>query len=91
MVKNPPANAGDTRDTGLMPNLGRSPEEGNGNPLQYPYLENFMDRAAWRAKVHGLTKESDMTEQAHTLTHSCNSSNCKTKEKKTISLPFLQP
>ena len=82
MVKNPPANAGDTRDTGLMPNLGRSPEEGNGNPLQYPYLENSMDRAAWRAKVHGLTKESDMTEQAHTLTHSCNSSNCKTKEKK---------
>ena len=61
MVKNPPANAGDTRDTGLMPNLGRSPEEGNGNPLQYPYLENSMDRAAWRAKVHGLTKESDMT------------------------------
>ena len=88
MVKNPPANAGDTRDTSLMPNLGRSPEEGNGNPLQYSYLENSMGRAAWWAKVHGLTKESDMTEQAHTLTHSCNSSNCKTKGKKNYQLSF---
>ena len=42
MVKNPPTNAGDTRDTGLIPGLGRSPGKGNGNPLQYPCLENSM-------------------------------------------------
>ena len=43
MVKNPPANAGDIRDTGSIPGLGRSPGEGNGNPLQYSCLENSMD------------------------------------------------
>ena len=92
-MKNPPADAGDTRDPGSMPDLGRSPGEGSGNPLQYSYLENSMDRAAWRAKVHGVTKESDVTEQAHTLTHSCNTSTCKTKEekKKKLSFPFVQP
>ena len=41
---------------GLIPGLGRSPGEGNGNPLQYPCLENLMDRGAWRAAVHGVTK-----------------------------------
>ena len=87
-MKNPPADAGDTRDPGSMPDLGRSPGEGSGNPLQYSYLENSMDRAAWRAKVHGVTKESDVTEQAHTLTHSCNTSTCKTKEEKK-NLAFL--
>ena len=45
VVKNPPANAGDTRDAGLIPGLGRSPGEGNGNLLQYSCLENPMDRA----------------------------------------------
>ena len=59
-VKNPPANAGD-RDS--IPGLGGSPGEGSGNPLQYSCLENPMDRGAWRAAVHGVTKESDMTEQ----------------------------
>ena len=44
MVKNPPANAGDTGDTGLIPGWGRSPGEENGNPLQYSCLENPMDR-----------------------------------------------
>ena len=44
MVKNPPAKAGDARDIGLIPGLGRSPEGGNDNLLQYSYLENFMDR-----------------------------------------------
>ena len=56
MVKNPPANAGDIGDIGLIPGLERSPEIGNGNPLQYSCLENPMDRGAWRAMVHGLTK-----------------------------------
>ena len=43
MVKNPPANAGDTRDMGSIPGLGRAPREGNGNPLQYSCLENPME------------------------------------------------
>ena len=53
MVKNSPANAG---DTGLMPRSGRSLGEGNGNPLQYSCLGNAMDRGAWWATVHGVTK-----------------------------------
>ena len=58
VVKNLPASAGDARDVGLIPELGRSPGVGNGNPLQYSCLENFMDRGAWQVTVHGLT-ESD--------------------------------
>ena len=46
VVKNPPANAGDTRDMGSAPGLEKSPGEGNGNPLQYSCLENSMDRGA---------------------------------------------
>ena len=61
MVKNPPANAGDIRDMGSIPESGRSPGGGHGNPLQYSYLENPMDRGAWRATAHGVT-ESDTTE-----------------------------
>ena len=61
VVKNLPANAGDIRDMGSIPGLGRSPGEGNGNPLQYSCLENPMDRRAWRAVVHEVA-ESDMTE-----------------------------
>ena len=53
VVKNPLANAG---DVGLIPGLGRSPGEGNGNPLQYSYLENPMDRGAWPTTVHKVTK-----------------------------------
>ena len=56
MVQNLPAKAGDVRDMGLIPGLGRSPGEGNGNPLQYSCLENSMDRGAWRVTVHGITK-----------------------------------
>ena len=52
-VKNPPANAQEARDTGLIPGSGRSPGEGNGNPLQYSCLEKPMDRGAWWATVHG--------------------------------------
>ena len=47
VVKNPPANAGDVTDVGLILGLGKSPEEGNGNPLQYSCLENPMNRGAW--------------------------------------------
>ena len=61
MVKNQPVNAGDVRDTGLMPGSGSSPGEGNGNPVQFSCLENTMDRGAWWATIHGVT-ESDMTE-----------------------------
>ena len=50
-VKNPPANAGDARDAGLIPGSGRSPGEGHGNPLQYSCLENPMDRVAWKVTV----------------------------------------
>ena len=45
-----------TGDPGLIPRLGRSPAEGNGNPLQYSHLENSMDRGAWWATVHGVSK-----------------------------------
>ena len=58
VVKNLPANAG---DSGSIPVPGKPPEEGNGNPLQYSYLENTTDRGAWWATVHGATKELDMT------------------------------
>ena len=67
VLENPPANAGDTGDEGLIPGLGRSLEEGNGNLFQYSCLENSMDREAWQATVHGVPKESDMTERAHTI------------------------
>ena len=56
VVKNSPANAGDVRDVGLMPGLGRSPGGRNGNPLQYSFLENPMDRGAWWATVHAVTQ-----------------------------------
>ena len=58
MVKNLPANAG---DVGSIPGSERSPGEGNDNPLQYSCLENPMDRGAWQATVHGVTKELDAT------------------------------
>ena len=61
MVKNLPMNAGDQREVGLIPGLGRSPGGENGNPLQYSCLANPMDRGAWQATVHGVTKELDMT------------------------------
>ena len=56
VVKNLPANAGDLRDMGSIPGLGRSPGEGHGNPLQYSCLENPMDRGAWQATVHEVTQ-----------------------------------
>ena len=56
MVKNLPAKAGDTGDAGLIPGSGRSPEEGNGHPFQYPRPENPMDKGAWWTTVHGVAK-----------------------------------
>ena len=61
VVKNPLANAGDIRDAGSVPGLGRYPGERHGNPLQYSCLENPMDRGAWWATVHGGHKELDTT------------------------------
>ena len=63
VVKNPPANAGDTGDLGLIPELGRSPGKGNGYPLQYPCLENPMDRGAWQATVHRVAKSQTRLKQ----------------------------
>ena len=60
MVKNPPAAQG---NPGSIPGLGRSPGEGNGSPLQYSCLESSVDRGAWQITVHGVAKESDMTER----------------------------
>ena len=56
VIKNWLANSGDTRDAGSSPVSGRSPGEGNGNPLQYSCLENFMDRGIWQATVHRVTQ-----------------------------------
>ena len=64
-VKNPPANAGDARDAGSIPGLGRSFGGGNGNPLQYSCLGNLMDREVWRATFQWVTKS-----QTRLSTHS---------------------
>ena len=72
MVKNLPANAGDTGDVGLITGSGRSPVVGNGNPLQYSCLGNSMDRRALWAIVHGVAKSGmklSMCACVHTHTH----------------------
>ena len=56
VVKNLPANAGNVRDAGSIPGSGRFPGRGNGNSLQYPCLENTMERGAWQATMHGEAK-----------------------------------
>ena len=63
MVNNLPTNEEDARDAGSIPRSGRSPEKGNGNPLQYSCLENPKDRGVWWATVHGAA-ESDTTDHA---------------------------
>ena len=74
LVKNPPANAGDARDVGLIPGLERSSREGNGNVVRYSCLENSTDRDAWQA-VHSPRgcKEWD----THTHTEHVNMDTCK--------------
>ena len=66
MVKNPPACAGDAGDVGLIPGSGRSPGEGSGDPLQYSYLGNSLDRRAWWATVCGVAKSrTQLSMHAH--------------------------
>ena len=63
LIKNLLANARDVRNVGfVVPGSGRSPGGGHGKPLQYSCLENPMDRGAWRAAVHKVAKQPDMTE-----------------------------
>ena len=71
-VKNPPANAGDIREAGWIPVSGRSPGAGHGNPLQHSCLENPMDRGAWRAIVHRVTKTQTRLKRLSTHTKSGN-------------------
>ena len=58
------ADAGNIRDVGSIPGLGRSPGGGSDNPLQYSCLENLIGREAWWATIHGSSEELDMTEAA---------------------------
>ena len=74
VVKNPPANSGDPRDAGSIPGLGRSPGAKYGNPLRHSWLENSMDRGAWWATVHRVTKSWTLLKRLGTHTHIFNSS-----------------
>ena len=67
--KNPPANAGDAEDKGLIPVSGRSPGGGHDNPLQYSCLKNPMDREAWWAMVHSNEKSQTQLKQLSIHTH----------------------
>ena len=81
MTKNPLASAG---DAGSIPGSGRSPREGNGNPLQYSCLENPMDGGVWRATVHGVTKSWTRLSDTHTHTHT----HTMEKERRSLELYF---
>ena len=73
VVKNPPVNARDIRDSGSIPGLGRPPGGGHGNPLQCSYLEIPMDRGAWQAMVHRITKSQTGLKRLsmHVYMHTC--------------------
>ena len=68
VLQTPPANEG---YVGSTPGLGKSPVKGNSDPLQYSCLGNSMERGAWQATIHGVTKESDTTEQLNNSSVSC--------------------
>ena len=70
VVKNPPANAGDSRDPPSIPESGRCPEGGNGNSLQYSCLENSINRGAWRSTVRGVAKRWTWLSTQHILPYS---------------------
>ena len=72
VVKSPSANAGDIRDAGSIPALGRSPEGGHGNPLQCSCLWNSMDRGAWQAMVHSVTKSRTLLKWLSIYAHKCD-------------------
>ena len=69
VVKNPPASAGDLRDSSLVPGLGSSLRGGHGDPLQYSCLKSPMDRGAWQATVHGVTKSCTVLKRLSTHTY----------------------
>ena len=69
LVKNLLADAGDIRDPGSIPGLGRSPGGGQGNPLQFSCLDNPVDRGAWRATVHGVAKSRTQLKRLSILAH----------------------
>ena len=69
VIKNLPAKAWDVRHMGSIPGSGRSPGEGHGNPLQYSCLENPMDRGAWRATIHRVTKSQTQLKRLSTRAH----------------------
>ena len=85
MVKNPAADATANPKAGLISGLGRSPGEGNGDSLKYSCLENSMDRGAWRAPVHGVTKS-----QTHVNNWECVHVPCARCQEKQIKLPFFE-
>ena len=72
VVKNLTANAGDIRDGGSIPGLGRSPGGGHGNPLHYSCLENPMDGGVWQATVHGVAKSQTQLKSLSTHAQMCN-------------------
>ena len=69
VVKNPPTNAGNIRDTGLIPGLGRFPGRGDGNPLQYSFLKNPMGRGTWWAINHRIAESQTGLKRLSTPTH----------------------
>ena len=69
VVKNPPATAGDIRDTGSIPRWRRSPGGGNGNSIQYSCLENPLDRGAWWSMVYGVTKSQPLLKRLRMHAH----------------------
>ena len=76
VVKNLHANAGVIRDTGSIPGLGRSPAGGDGNPLQYSYPENPMERGAWWASVHRVSKGQTQLKRLNTHARTRQASTC---------------